>query len=143
MTEDSEQREAFFSRIGATHDLAEELATEFDSVAEFLDASFEAKLRAVVGTRQAQTIASEYRDFEHMRDVGGSRAFRSLDGVGGTSAMRVDYAYIRRTVFTPRDVLSAADVAEKMGFVTNDPTGSQAQLESWKPVRADGGEAGD
>lgn len=137
---DPTPKEEFFSRIGATHKLAEELADEFDSVAEFLETPFEDKLRVVVGTRAAQKIAAEYEDFEYMRDVGSCRAFRSLEGVGGKSAMRVDYSYIRRTISTPRDVLTVKEVAEKMGFVTERPQPAQAELGNWHDeIRADGG----
>lgn len=133
----SERREEFFSRLGATYDVAEELAKEFDSVAEFLDASFEEKLRTVVGSRQAEKIAAEYRDFEQMRDVGGYRAILPLEGVGNKSASRVDRAYIRRSIsITPRDVLAADDLARKMGFATDRPERTQQTLS----LATDGGE---
>lgn len=126
-------REAYFSRLAATYDRAEELADAFGSVGAFLAASFEEKLLAVVGPRQARAIVVEYDDFETLRDEATFPALLALDGVGGTSAGRVDAAYIRRTIHPPRDVLTAEQLAVKMGLVTHEesPDPPQADLRAF------------
>ena len=128
-----ETRVEYFKRLGATDEFGKKLADEFDSVEAFLVASFEEKLRAVVGKPQAATIAGEYDGFEDLRDRSDSRQLRSLDGVGGQSAHAVDHAYIRRTIFTPRDVISSRALAVKMGLVRDiePPSPPQAQLGRW------------
>lgn len=129
-----ERLEEYFSRLGATFDMAADLAAHWGEIDAFLAASFEDRLLAVVDSRQASIIVDAYDDFEHMRDTGGARKFRRLEGVGVTSAMRVDYAYIRRTIFTPRDVITAEELARKMGLAVALPERAgdgQERLDRW------------
>lgn len=113
-------REEYFSRLGATHNHAEQLAETFESVPAFLGASFEGKLGAVVGSRQADAIVAEYPDFETFRNRVTFPDLIQLDGVGGTSGGRLAGAYLR-TINAPRDVLPADQLASQMGVLDTHP----------------------
>jgi hypothetical protein len=121
-------KEEFFNRLGATVPMAEELAKEFDSVAQFLEAHFKEKISPIAGQRKAEKIAAHYQDFEHMRDVGTYRQIGSIEGIGLTTGSQISDAYLRSTVTTPRDVLSATDLARKMGLATQYPAQEQQTL---------------
>lgn len=133
----------YFSRLGATHDAAETLAEEFGTIESFLDASFQDRLEAVVGTRQATAVVNEFNSFEHFRDWASYAQIAGLEGVGRASASRITEAFIS-SYLPPRDFLRAEDLAEKMGLYDPDrvqPNSAQAELGDWSAIRTDGGQS--
>ncbi len=132
--------EDYFTRLGATSDAAESLADHFGDAESFLEASFQERLEAVVGTRQASAVVDEFDDFEQFRDWASYAQIADLGGIGRTSADKIARAYVSSRM-PPRDFLYAADLAEKMGLYDPDreqPSGDQAELGDWRVV-TDGG----